>query len=175
MTDLARPLITAYGTADFNLGLQLSDLDPADARRQARDGAGSSISWIVGHLLDSRCHCLRACGVDVENPYAAHFSFQASATSGEEYPEIGELHQDWRQLHARLMETLENLSEDQLLGETSLPNPQGDPTLLGSLAFMAWHEAYHVGAVGLRRVQRGYRHTHELAMEAMGMAPPDGD
>lgn len=39
-----------------------------------------------------------------------------------------------------------------------------------ALSFFAWHEAYHIGVIGLLRVEWGYRHTHELAMEAMSLA-----
>lgn len=169
MNHLNRPIITGFETADFTVNLQLSGLSNADAVRRARGDTGSSISWIVGHLLDSRCMALQACGVDQPNPYAEKFSFQCPATDGSDYPDIAELHRDWNELHVVLVKTLTSLDDDQLLGEPSLPSPHEDPSLVAALAFYAWHEAYHVGVMGLLRVQWGQRHTHELAMEALGM------
>ena len=55
MTNLIRPLLAGFETAHFNVGLQLGDLENADAVRRARGDSGSSISWIMGHLLDYRC------------------------------------------------------------------------------------------------------------------------
>ena len=56
----------------------------------------------------------------------------------------------------------------QLLAETELPGPHGQKNLLGGLSFLVWHEAYHIGIIGMLRVQWGHEHTHVLAMKAMG-------
>lgn len=88
MNDLVRPVLAGLDNAHFVLGLQLRGLGNADAVRRARGDAGSSISWIVGHLLSSRCAALQACGVDHPNPYEETFSFQSPATDGSDYPDI---------------------------------------------------------------------------------------
>jgi hypothetical protein len=169
MNELKRPIIAGFDTANFTVNLQLDDLSNADAVRRARGDSGSSISWIIGHLLDSRCTALQACGVEQPNPYAKRFSFRSPATDGSDYPDIAELHRDWNALHEKLRETLVNLDDERLLSESSVANPHEDPSLAVALAFYAWHEAYHIGVMGLLRVQWGQRHTHELAMEALEM------
>ncbi len=172
MTDLASPLLASFGTGHFNLGLQLGDLSNDDAIRRARDDSGSSISWIVGHLLDFRCSALAACGVEQDNPYREKFAFNVSATDGSDYPDIATLLQEWNDIHAKLTGAIAGLSEEQLLAKSGLPGPHGEQSLLEALSFFTFHEAYHIGAIGVLRVQWGYRHTHERAMEAMNMAPP---
>lgn len=167
MTALARPIIASFQTANDTLSLQLSDLSNQDAVRRARGDSGASISWIIGHLLDFRCAVLAACGVDCPNPYSEKFSFQSPATDGRDYPDIRELWSQWRGIHEKLLGVLSGLTEEQLNGETALPSTDPTRSLLGALGFYAWHEAYHVGAVGTLRVAWGYRHTHELAMERM--------
>jgi len=169
MTELANPLLAGFGTAHFNLGLQLGDLKNADAVRRARGDLGSSISWIVGHLLSGRCQAIQSCGIDHPDPYEEQFSFQCPATDGRDYADIAELHKDWNDIHDKLYDAISQLKHEHLLGESKLPNPHGDSSLLGALSFTTWHEAYHIGVIGLLRVQWGLRHTHELAMEAMGM------
>lgn len=167
-THLARPLLAAFETANFSIGLQLGDLSNADAVRRARGDEGSSITWIVGHVLGYRCMTLRALGVDQDNPYEKPFSANAPATDGAGYPDIAALRAAWSDIHAKLARAVGGLTDDQLLGPSTLPIPLGDPTLLGGLSFIQWHEAYHIGVIGMLRVQWGYRHTHELALEAMG-------
>ncbi len=163
MTNLTRPLLAGFGNAHFIMGLHLGDLKNADAVRRARNGDGASISWIVGHLLNYRCAVLRAIGVEHPNPYQEKFSFQSPATDGGDYPDIAELLADWNALHGKLNNALGDLTEDRLLGETDLHG--GDGSLLGALTFHMWHEAYHIGIMGLLRVEWGYRHTHEMVMD----------
>ena len=171
MTNLIRPLLAGFETAHFNVGLQLGDLENADAVRRARGDSGSSISWIMGHLFDYRCAALKGCGVAQANPYAETFSFQKPASDGKDYPDISNLRDEWNETHAKLCETLPSLDDEQLLAPSTLPNPHGDQALLDALSFCMWHEAYHVGVIGLLRVQWGRRRTHVLVMEAMGILP----
>ena len=165
MTPIVRPFVEAFGNAHFSLCLQLGDLSNEDAVKRTRDGAGASISWIVGHLLKHRCDALNACGIEHPNPYAGAFSFDTPATDGSTYPHVGELQTQWNDIHEKLIAAMSNLDEDRLTAADS--SPHGEPSLLGSLVFTMWHEAYHIGAIGLLRVEMGYRHTHELAIEAM--------
>ncbi len=167
MDALARPVLAAFENANFVMSLQLGDLKNDDAIRRARDGAGASISWIVGHLLSFRCQALQGCGVERDDPYAEKFSFQAPASDGSDYPDIVRLRQDWIDLHTELTTTLSGLSADQLLAEAPTSTPMEDPSVLGVLSFYAWHEAYHVGGIGMLRAEWGFRRTHELVLESM--------
>ena len=169
MTDLIRPILKGLESAHGLLGLQLSDLKNEDAVRQARGDTGCSISWIVGHLLSFRCSALTACGADHPNPYQEKFSFRTPASDGSDYPQIGELHRAWDEVHGKLIRALSELTEEQLRAGTDIFGPQVDQSLLEALDFFPGHEAYHLGAVGLLRVQWGYRPTQELAMEAKGI------
>lgn len=164
MTDLMRPLLAGAETSNFVMGVQLGDLSNEDALRRARGDSGSSISWVVGHLLSYRCSVLQACGLDHPNPYEATFSFQAPATEGAGYPDIADLRQAWNDIHGKIREALSGLGEEQILGKSELPSPHGDGSLLAGLSFFVWHESYHIGTIGLLRVQWGYQHTHERAM-----------
>ena len=167
MDTLARPVLAAYENADFVMSLQLGDLKNEDAIRRTRNGTGSSISWIVGHLLSFRCQALQSCGVERDDPYAEQFSFQAPASDGSDYPDLTQLKKDWVALHSELTTAVSGLSAEQLLADASSSTPMEDPSVLGVLSFYAWHEAYHVGGIGMLRAEWGYRRTHELVMESM--------
>lgn len=167
MIDLARPILGAYENGHFVLGCQLNDLTNEDALRRTRNGAGSSITWIVGHLLSYRCQALVACGLEQADPYAEKFSFQTPASDGGDYPELIQLKKEWVELHGKLTSTLDQLTAEQLLADSPQAMPGDDPSLLGVLAFYAWHEAYHMGAIGILRAEWGLRRTHELVMDSM--------
>lgn len=165
MDDIARPLVAGLGNADFLVELLLADLKEEDLHRRARDGQGSSPAWIVGHLLHYRHVVLGVCGQEIPNPYAERFQFTTPATDGDGYPTLEKLQEDWRDVRTRLRQALTGLSADELLAPVAKELP-GDGTLAGAIAFFAWHEAYHLGVLGALRVAWGYRHTHELALEA---------
>jgi hypothetical protein len=165
MTQLIRPVLAGLGNSRFAVDLQLSDMKNEDAVKRARGDAGSSIAWILGHLLSYRCGILKACGIDQPNPYEKFYAAANPASDGSDYPDIAELRKEWNEIHAKLTDALSQLDEDKLLGDYDMPI--GDGSFLGALSFFTWHEAYHIGVIGMLRVAMGYRHTHELAMEAM--------
>ena len=71
------------------------------------------------------------------------------------------------ELYSELTTAVSGLSAEQLLADASSSTPMEDPSVLGVLSFYAWHEAYHVGGIGMLRAEWGYRRTHELVMESM--------
>lgn len=163
----AGSFLAQFGTSNFVVTLQLSGLSNNDAVRRAREGEGSSISWIIGHLLAYRIYAVQACGEEMANPFHDLFGSTAPASDGTDYPDIAELLQHWAEVDERLTSAVSRLTAEQLSAEPAPPNAMQNETLFDALAFTAWHEAYHVGGIGMLRVQWGERHTHELAMEAM--------
>lgn len=161
------PHAQAFRMSHFALGLQLSDVDEDTARVRARGGTGASISWIVGHLLGSRCTVLRLCGVEVPNPWEERFSMATPATDGSDYPTLAELRSAWEETHERLQEALDGMDGADLEKDGGFPTPLGDSRVASALTFFAFHESYHLGAIGNLRVEVGLRHTHEKALEAM--------
>ena len=133
----------------------LGDLSDEDAGRQWRKGEGSSILFLLGHLVSSRVGLLKRFGETEENPYAELFGGSASAQDASAYPALSELASAWDDVAARLETTLANLTEDQILASAEgFPIP--DATARGALMFMAWHESYHFGQIGLMRTEMGY-------------------
>ena len=173
MIDLVRPYVAGFENANFIVGLQLSGLSNEDAIRRARGDEGASISWIVGHLLSYRCGAVRALGLAQEDPYTERFSVMTPASDGRDYPDIADLHQQWNEIHDALNGALQVVQEPALHATSSAPGPGGEQTVMDDLSFRLWHEAYHLGAIGMLRVQWGQRHTHEMAMEAYGLTMPD--
>ena len=59
MSDLILPAVTQFRFNSDMLSLGLSDISPEDAVRRWRDGEGSSISYVTGHITSSRYGLLK--------------------------------------------------------------------------------------------------------------------
>lgn len=167
MHDAREWLIQDLNRGDGTLRMQTADVSPDDAVRRARGDEGASIAWIVGHLLAFRGFALAACGAGRDNPWALRFSTQSPADDGAGYPSLEEMTTEWETLHGDLIVAVSGLSSEDLAQPTELFG--GGQSVLDILRFCTSHETYHFGALGMLRVQWGYKHTHVLAMEARGI------
>jgi uncharacterized damage-inducible protein DinB len=160
MTPILKPIATSLRTTNMILSLALPDLKEEDARKRIRNDKGPSIAWEVGHMLDHRYKVLALLGVAKESPYAAKFS-ATGASDGSDYPDTADCLEQWKQVSDELEEAMEAASEESL-GRIVGRSSHGEETALDSIAFLAWHEAYHVGALGGIRKALGYPGPAEL-------------
>jgi uncharacterized damage-inducible protein DinB len=133
----------------------LEDLTNEHATHQVRAGEGSSISYLVGHMLASRIGALKMLGVETENPYSELFGGAVPARDGSDYPDVSELVGQWNQVSESFAAALADLGADDVLAPCEgFPIP--DQTVRGALMFWAWHESYHLGQLGIMRTELGY-------------------
>ena len=132
----------------------LSDLSNEEAGRRCRNGQGNSITFLVGHLLASRLGLLKRLNATTENPFSDLFGGNAAAQDAAAYPSISVLASSWDDVASRLQAALESLTEAQLL-EAAEGFPVSDRTARGAAMFMAWHESYHLGQIGMLRTEMG--------------------
>ena len=144
----------------------LSDLSDEEAGRRCRDGEGNSITFLVGHLLASRVGLLKRFGETTENPFGNLFGGSTAAQDAAAYPSISELASAWDDVADRLQATLESLTEEQLR-EVAEGLPVPDQTARGATMFMAWHESYHLGQIGMLRVEMEKPSVQARLYEAM--------
>jgi len=168
MTPILKAVAASFRDTDMVLPLALGDLKEQDAKQRVRGGAGPSLTWQVGHLLDGRVKALKFLGVSRENPYLAQYS-TAAASDGQDYPAMSDLLAQWRSVAAELRSAMEAATEELLLKEVK-GGLHAENTILDKLVFQAWHEAYHVGAVGAIRKELGYPGPAELVMAQMAAA-----
>ena len=156
MHELIRPVADtfAFNTAMVQAGL--GDLPNHDAIKRSRDGEGNSISFLVGHIASSRYGLLKMLGVAHANPFAEQFGAGVGCQPGTDYPSVGQLSERWSQLAETLHTALDRLSEQRLLAESTTSYPTPDKSIRGALAFICWHECYHLGQIGMVRAELGY-------------------
>lgn len=154
MNPQIRPVADIYAFNTLSLKLAMADLSEAQANHRWRQGKGSSIAYLVGHLLSTRYGLLKRLGKTEENPFAASFGDKAEPQDGHAYPPVAELLEAWMDVAAQLDAALQDLSDADL--ETPAEGlPITDRTTRGALMFMAWHESYHTGQIGLMRTELG--------------------
>lgn len=148
----AKSLAATFGMTDFMLPVVLDDLSDDQVYARPREG-GPSIAWTLGHLMHSRVFVLNTLGDGRANPWSEKFS-EVAASDGSDYPSPGELRAEWTELAEDFMAALGGLSEEAL--DATLDNGWlAGQTLRDQLVFFAWHEGYHLGAVGQIRKALG--------------------
>jgi hypothetical protein len=73
-----------------------------------------------------------------------------------EYPPLYELLAEWDELHEATLEYLADIPTVDLDAESAASLPTEDRSMLGGIAFLAFHEAYHVGQMGFVRKYLGF-------------------
>nr|WP_320132392.1 DinB family protein [uncultured Holophaga sp.] len=144
------PLALTYATSARFLGNLLDDFTPADW--YLTDAQGHQPRWIVGHLAASRLKLAAALGSPLE-PVAWEACF-ARGTSLLDIPQElqgPECLEVFRQTQAALESRWEGLIPADLERPIGRTLPNGSDTVRGMVAFLAWHEAYHLGQLGLLR------------------------
>jgi hypothetical protein len=154
---MIQPLVDTLTFNDYIVFTATRDLNDALARRRLRSDGGPSIAWTLGHGLNQRAELARIIECDLPlahvdlNPFG-----REAATEGQTYPPLQELLALWKQSSASLLPALTAVSDSDLLRDrTGLKMPHGEKRWLDAFVFYVWHEAYHLGHVGVLRSQFG--------------------
>ncbi len=170
MSELVRPITDLYRFNSEMVGLGLADLNPEDAVKRWKKGEGSSIAYLAGHMASSRYGLLKAMGAATKNPYADLFGGGVGSQDGDKYPPLAELQKGWSDTAAKLHAAFESLTDEHVLAETDGQYPLPEKNLRGRLAFLAWHESYHVGQIGILRTELGYPSLRKVLYKARQQA-----
>lgn len=167
MSQLLQPIVDLYRFNTKMVLIALADLEPEEAVHRLKNGAGSSIAYLVGHLASSRYGLLITLGAADQNPYKELYGDGAGSRDGDAYPSIQEIAHGWGGTARKLHGALAALTDEDALrpDDTGFPTP--DKTLRGRLAFTAWHETYHLGQIGTLRTEQG-RPSLRKALVAVG-------
>jgi uncharacterized damage-inducible protein DinB len=133
----------------------LEGVDQATSERRPNDHT-NSLAFLACHVLDARFHLMKMAGHERTNPWQSLFDEATDITTMKEFPPLYELIAEWNELHEATLEHLDGMSAAELDVGSPAVFPTEDHSLLGGLAFLAFHEAYHVGQMGLVRKYFGF-------------------
>ena len=128
---------------------QLSNITDEESNKQAANNI-NPIKWVAGHIVNTRMSLLRIlAGVEQDTKFNRSFGKGSSNKIYAETPDIEEIKVKWNTVSETLIFTLKNLSNEKLNSappfQTSIP----DKTILGLTAYMAIHEAHHLGQLSV--------------------------
>jgi uncharacterized damage-inducible protein DinB len=138
-----------YGVSGALYERALEGVSPEDLRRRPGEGT-NPLLWIAGHLASVRISVCGMLGAPREVPWGKTF-FRGSVVDPDALPGIDGIRQEWRAVTEVLTRRLDEVTADVLEAASPKKFPIPDPTVRGAVAFLAWHEAYHVGQMSLLR------------------------
>lgn len=109
--------------------------------------------WVMGHLVWSRGNLLRTLGSDFSLTWAKHFA-RGAKLDDQLYPQVDEVRGAWADVSERLTTALDAVPAEVLA--KAHDKPTFDGKLGGFIAFLAFHETYHVGQVSYLRKWLGH-------------------
>ena len=133
----------------------LEGVDQASGERRPNDHT-NSLAFIACHALDARFYLMKLAGHERTNPWQALFDSATDITMMKEYPPLYELLAEWDDLHEATLASLSEVTAAELDADSPSRFPTEDRSILGGIAFLAFHEAYHVGQMGLVRKYFGF-------------------
>lgn len=144
------PIAHLFAVGDSMLDRLVGDWSATDWL--FRDSAGHDARWIVGHVAIQRRRVatwvrIPCTPVDWEGAFQRGSS--SSAVPDHVAPRM--LVTACHEAHAHMMLGWHTLTEAALEQPLGRNLPDGSSTIGGAIRFLAWHEAYHLGQLGLLR------------------------
>ncbi|MBI1938006.1 MAG: DinB family protein [Ignavibacteriales bacterium] len=130
------------------------DVDDETASKRPNEKTNSMI-FLALHSADARYYILNLLGSKAKNPYAEEYKDVRMIEDVKKYPLLEELLKEWKKTDRLLTKKLGELKPKQLKSKTDFKFSFADKTLHGALSFLAAHESYHIGQLGLIRKYHG--------------------
>ncbi len=103
------------------------------------------LSWLATHTVWSRYNIAAFLGRPADNPYNGMFENFKPFDDAMKFDSIEKLKEEWSKASALVREGFAAVAEDYLAADSPFKSPIGDPTIGGTIAFLAQHESYDIG------------------------------
>jgi len=119
---------------------------------------GNSFLFVAGHITAYRHSVAALLGVKEEWPHQALFARGAEVKDPSAYPSLDEIKTAFDSISAKINKRFLEVTEADLSGPAPFKMPGLEETAGGIVAFLAMHEAYHVGQLAyILRLHGGER------------------
>jgi hypothetical protein len=116
-----------------------------------RPAGGNPIAWLIGHLAETRGSLMSRIGAPWHPGWGAKFSRGSMVGDRSAYPSPAEITAAWKATPRLMRDVFAQLTEARLGEPPSGPAFPGVNTISDQIAFLAFHEAYHVGQMAYVR------------------------
>jgi len=153
---MARDLDYIEGMFKTNTGLVTKAAEGIPVEQWLRKPGDDSnhLLWVVGHLVVSRGYILKTLGAEWSLAWAPLFARGAKPGEDSAYPAAEEVMKAWSDVSGRLAAVLSEVPAEVLAKPRDKPTFDGK--VGGFIAFLAFHETYHVGQVAYLRKWLGH-------------------
>ncbi len=128
----------------------------ADQLKNRPTNKENHLLWIAGHLAHTRSMIAQTLGATIESPLEI---FNEALNADTDYPGLDEIMDFYKKATHEIIIRIPEASAEMLASDPPFPLPISDQSIYGMLTFLAQHEAYHVGQMGLLRKQLGFEAT----------------
>lgn len=150
MNSRMSPILQSYTLNDQLMKRAVAGLADTDLSRRIEPN-GNSVLWVVGHIVAYRYSQANLVGLSDVWEHKPLFARGAKVEAEAAYPNIGDIMSAYDLVSPNLSQRLEALTDAELDAELTEGFPITTKTLIHGLAFMVWHEAYHVGQMAYQR------------------------
>ena len=144
MNSQLKPIADLYNVST-NLFLKALDMAEEKDLFDRPLGKANSLLWVAGHLTASRFTVAKMLGLKAEFPKAELFNFGVEPQDASVYPTIEDIVLAWSDISEKIKDQFEKVGDDVLAGKPPFEVPGVEKTVAGMVAFLQWHESYHVG------------------------------
>jgi uncharacterized damage-inducible protein DinB len=133
----------------------ITEIPEVDWFRSPGDDS-NHLMWVTGHVIWSRGNVLKSLNAQWTAPWLPVFARGATRAMEEQYPPVAEIQSAWNDVSTRLLDCLANAPAELLAKIAPQGPPSFDGKLSGLVAFLAFHETYHVGQISYLRKWLGH-------------------
>ncbi|MEM7041073.1 MAG: DinB family protein [Bacteroidota bacterium] len=146
-------LLNMFGMHDRLFKNVTADLSGNVDQRLSADV--NHLGWLAGHLVSTRYFLANVLGTEVQEPHPDLFANGKGIDAEASYPSLDSSIAAWDEITATLATAFQNINADFLDAKAPFATPMGD-TMADFFGFMAHHEAYHIGQMGILRKYFGH-------------------
>jgi len=107
------------------------------------------LNWLAVHTVWARYNIAALMGKPGNNPYNGLFEGFKPFDPNYKYATLAEAKAEWQKATDLLKEAIAAVTDEQLAADAPFKNPTGDSSISGTIAFLAQHESYDIGQIGL--------------------------
>jgi uncharacterized damage-inducible protein DinB len=144
------PSVAIYRVNDRLFGKGLDGLSRPQLLESPSEAA-NPILWIAGHVANTRFGICAMLGRKLHRPWGDIFNRFATLPDADAYPELPVIRAAWTEVSAALTARFEDLTDADLSAPAPRPFPTPDKSVRGMIAFLAYHEGYHLGQISYLR------------------------
>lgn len=116
----------------------------------------NSIHWIAGHLANVRGGLAAVTGLAWRSEWDRFFARGTDGRIPNEAPTLAEIRERFARVSDDLTKRFESLTDAELAAPFPRKLPMPDPSLRAAIAFLAYHESYHIGQMAYIRKWLGF-------------------